>query len=164
MLGLDSFKLSLPDILVFIMPKIILENAGIEVTTASTVVGEIYGKIIEKNQTIITDEVNWESIDGKKISNYDYYTKKLFFNKTDTLNCKNGCYLLIKLKFKDIGENLKEKANFPLTIIVTLTNKDILNLTPIKFNFDDYVVGYLFNNNSELYEIIVPDNSTDNTI
>ena len=83
--------------------------------------GEIYGKIIKKNQNQIIDinnEVNWESINGKKISNYDFYTKKIYFNKNDTLNCNFGCYLLINIKMKDIGEIQNGATTiFPISII-----------------------------------------------
>ena len=43
--------------------------------------------------------------------------------------------------------------------MVALANKNNLNLIPIKFDYNDYIVGYLYNNNSELYEMIIPYNS-----
>ena len=65
--------------------------------------GEIYAKIVPKNEIIINDEVKWESINGKLISNYDFYTKKLLFKKEDTLICNNSCYLLFNLKVENIA-------------------------------------------------------------
>ena len=42
--------------------------------------------------------------------------------------------------------------------MATLTNKNNLNLIPIKFDYNDYIVGYLINNYSELYEYNIPYN------
>ena len=49
----------------YIEPKTILENAGVEVTTASTVVGEIYGKIKIKAQSqMLAKDIKVEDFDG----------------------------------------------------------------------------------------------------
>lgn len=49
----------------YIEPKIILEQAGVEVTTASTVVGEIYGKIkIKANSQILVKDISVKNFDG----------------------------------------------------------------------------------------------------
>ena len=49
----------------YIEPKTILEQAGIEVTTASTVTGEIYGKIKIKAQSqMLAKDINVEDFDG----------------------------------------------------------------------------------------------------
>ena len=49
----------------YIEPKNILEKAGIEVTTASTVVGEIYGKIKIKAQSqMLVKDINVKNFDG----------------------------------------------------------------------------------------------------
>ena len=120
--------------------------------------GEIYGKLISKkqNQIIMNNEVYWEKINGKIISKYDFYMKKLLFSKEDTSNCTDGCYLLISIKIQDIHEMLKETELFPISIMTTLINDNILNLSTIKFDFNDYIIGYLHNNNSELYEFNIP--------
>lgn len=49
----------------YIEPKNILEKAGVEVTTASTVVGEIYGKIKIKAQSqMLVKDIKVEDFDG----------------------------------------------------------------------------------------------------
>lgn len=49
----------------YIEPKIILENAGVEVTTASTVVGDIFGKIKIKAQSqMLVKDIRVEDFDG----------------------------------------------------------------------------------------------------
>lgn len=49
----------------YIEPKTILENDGIEVITASTVVGEIYGKIKMKAQSqMLAKDIKVEDFDG----------------------------------------------------------------------------------------------------
>ena len=49
----------------YIEPKTILEAAGVEVTTASTVVGEIYGKIKIKAQSqMLAKDIKVEDFDG----------------------------------------------------------------------------------------------------
>ena len=49
----------------YIEPKTILESAGIEVTTASTVVGEIYGKIKIKAQSqMLAKDIKVDDFDG----------------------------------------------------------------------------------------------------
>ncbi len=49
----------------YIEPKTILEAAGIEVTTASTVIGEIYGKIKIKAQSqMLAKDIKVENFDG----------------------------------------------------------------------------------------------------
>ena len=49
----------------YIEPKTILEDAGIEVTTASTVVGEIYGKIKIKAQSqMLAKDIKVDDFDG----------------------------------------------------------------------------------------------------
>ena len=49
----------------YIEPKTILEAAGIEITTASTVVGEIYGKIKIKAQSqMLAKDIKVDDFDG----------------------------------------------------------------------------------------------------
>ena len=65
----------------FLYTDIEKEDEGYIMVDFFKVKGEIYGKIIEKNKTIITDEVNWESIDGKIISNLIIIQKNYFLIK-----------------------------------------------------------------------------------
>ena len=76
--------------------------------------------------------------------------------KEDTSICNNGCYLLINIKVHDLDEIIENINFFSITIMATLTNKNNLNLIPIKFDYNDYIVGYLINDYSELYEYNIP--------
>ena len=128
---------------------------------------EIKAKIIEINNNLdLSEEVNWESINSEnELSNYDYYTKKLFFKKKDTIKCQNGCYLLINIKSPMIKDAMSEINYFTFTVLVSLTKRNISNSIKIKSDFDRNIIGTLFNSNYndkkmfELYEYYIPYNA-----
>ena len=107
--GIIKNDLLIPNNSSFFYTDIGKEDEGYIMIDFLKMKGEIYGKIIKINETIINSEVDWESINGTIISNYDIYTKKLIFKRKDTSICTDGCYLLLKVKLKDIHEIYKEK-------------------------------------------------------
>ena len=63
--------------------------------------GNIYGKIVEKNQREESTDADWRGFHFPKEKYLDYnsYLKKLIINETNTNFCENGCYLLITIQY-----------------------------------------------------------------
>ena len=130
---------------------------------------EIKGIIVQTNEIKLKGEIDWISLENeKKILDYDFYTKKLFFTKDDTSNCEEGCYLLINVEapiIVNIDDILNEKDFLPITYMASLTNKEISKTPKIRIDADEYIIGSLFNNNYEgqymyeLYELNIPYNA-----
>ena len=125
--------------------------------------GEIKGKIVERKDININEEVKWDSINnGKDILNYDFYSKKLFFTRKDTSTCENGCYLLISIKAPVIKGMEKEMNYFPIYVMASVITKNIYDSIKIRIDPDQYIFGTLHKNNFEdekmfeLYELNIP--------
>ena len=89
---------------------------------------------------------------------YEFYNKRITFNKADTSKCEKGCYLLIAIKSSVKGHLEGEFKNFLFSTIVSLTQSGSLKEkgTIIEIEPEEYVIGSLSNkdkiNNKDMYE------------
>ena len=68
--------------------------------------GYIYGKVVKKNQSTSDQEYNFRGIyrmpsieweDSLPVESIDKYTQKLIISNEDTIDCIEGCYLLLSI-------------------------------------------------------------------
>ena len=80
--------------------------------------GELYGKIIEKNEQDLTDISIYPSTSSEEpLLEYNQHYLRLKYNYTDTLNCFNGCYLLITYKqYKSEQQENDKSMTYPFKI------------------------------------------------
>ena len=110
--------------------------------------GNVYGRIVEKNineasgwmNHIILPDENSNRLD------YNYFSKKIYYDQFQTKKCKMGCYLIIKVvpNFSDNYYKSEEIA-YPITLSV-YSSKDSASITQDNLNvvdipLNEYIVG-----------------------
>ena len=111
--------------------------------------GNVYSRIVQKNKN---EGEGWmkKYILPNKNNNqlkYDYYTKKIYFNLENTINCDYGCYLFVKIEPNFLDEYYKsENIGYPISLYInsfdatgsTIT-QDLIN--PIDIPINEYIIG-----------------------
>ena len=132
--------------------------------------GNLWGKIVRKDQTNIDEEANWR---GKyRMPSEDWeddlvnqYTKKLEIKTDDTQDCIEGCYLLLSIQISQIGEYAPDSKFYPFSIITNIgQNKPAYTDIPkIIIQANEYIVGNIEISENEriaqFYEIYLPHDS-----
>ena len=132
--------------------------------------GNLWGKIVRKDQTFIDEEANWR---GKyRMPSEDWeddlvnqYTKKLEIKSEDTQDCIEGCYLLLSIQISQIGEYAPDSKFYPFSIITSISqnNRAYTDIPKIIIQVNEYIVGNVeISENeriSQFYEIYLPHNS-----
>ena len=129
--------------------------------------GKIYGRIVRKdldegegwmNKIILPDENN-------NNVNYNYYTRNIYYGPTETNDCQDGCYLLLKIEpnFSD-GYYKSDKIAYPITLSIKSGNSD--SITPsqddkpvISIPLNEFIVGnaVIYGDEFEIfYSLIIP--------
>ena len=132
--------------------------------------GNLWGKIVRKDQSQIDEEANWR---GKyRMPSEDWeddlvnqYTKKLEIKNEDTQDCIEGCYLLLSIQISQIGEYAPDSKFYPFSIITSISqnNRAYTDIPKIIIQANEYIVGNIeISENeriSQFYEIYLPHNS-----
>ena len=92
------------------------------------------------------------------------YAKKLIINSQDTMDCVNGCYLLISIQNYQLGDYVDDNIFSPFLIITKIIHS---NNAPQKIviHVDEIIIGNvdvsLTSNKiiNELYELLLPQDS-----
>ena len=133
--------------------------------------GYIWAKVVRKDQTSVDKEANWRGIyrlpspDWEDSIQYNKYTKKLTVNPEDTIDCIEGCYLLISIKLWEIGEYIDDYKFYPFSILTKMSPKKIeyIDIPKIVIEIDEFIIGNvdlaLNERISEFFEIWLPNNS-----
>ena len=127
--------------------------------------GNIWGKVVRKNQTLPEEEANWKGMyrmpseDWEDSLPYNKYIKKLIISSENTQDCIEGCYLLLSIQISQIGEYIDDYKCYPFTIIAR--NIPLNNEIPkVSIKINEYIVGNVdvSQNNiiSQLYEVWLP--------
>ena len=126
--------------------------------------GILYGKIVKKSE-ISKDELNNISIYPKEYINetntyieYNQHSLQLKYNFENTLNCYDGCYLLITYEQKKSNENFP-LIGYEFTILSRTWNYTDYTSQIIDIPYNEYIIG-LFEKGSishHYYAISIPD-------
>ena len=111
--------------------------------------GNIWAKVVRKDQTSADEEANWRGIyrmpssDWEDSLPFDGYTKKLTVNPEDTEDCIEGCYLLISVQISQIGEYVEDYKFYPFSIITRITpsNRAYTDIQKVVIQVDEFVIG-----------------------
>ena len=124
--------------------------------------GELHAKIIHKNEINEEDLNNPEKYPNETENNlvYNPHSLQLKYNNQNTINCSDGCYILITYEQK------LSKGNFPLigyefTILSRIWNYSDYNPQIIDLPFNEYIIG-VFEKESithHYYSISIPDDT-----
>ena len=123
--------------------------------------GYIWGRIVRKDQTSIDEEANWRGIyrmpskEWEDSLPFNGYTKKLFVNPEDTVDCIEGCYLLISIQVSQIGEYVEDYKFYPFSIITRITpsNRAYTDIPKVVIQVDEFVIGNVdVSDNERIYE------------
>ena len=130
--------------------------------------GYVWGKIVRKDQIISDEEANWRGIyrmpseDWKDSLPYDIYNNKLIISKEDTIDCIDGCYLLLSIQVSQFMEYINNDNFYPFSIIVKISpnNYAYRDIPKISIKLDEYIVGNADLSENEriyqFYEIWLP--------
>ena len=134
--------------------------------------GEVFAKVVRKDQTNADEEANWRDIYRMPSSEwgdslpYNNYLKKLILNTEDTGDCNEGCYLLVTIQLAQTDTYIEDYRFFPFSIItrVTPANRAYTDIPKVVIQCDEYIVGNVdVSENSEriyqFYEIWLPHDS-----
>ena len=136
--------------------------------------GEVYGHIVPMNT--IKREPNYEwmnlyrlpSNEYKEDSlNYNPYLKKYEIKLEDTLNCDEGCYLILGIIISQIGEWAEDWKFYPFSIITRITPNNLDEVQKVVIQVDEFIIGNVevskFNNKkiSQVYEVWLPHDTSD---
>ena len=133
--------------------------------------GDVWGKIVRKDQTFIEEEANWRGIyrmpskEWEDSLEYNKYIKKLIIRTENTADCIEGCYLLISLKISEIGEYVDDSKFYPFSILIKISqnNRAYTDIPKIVLQVDEYIIGNIdISNNeriSQFYEVWLPHDS-----
>ena len=126
--------------------------------------GKIFGKIVRKYTTEIEEEANWKGIyrlpspDWEDGFMYDPFTKKFIVDPEYSIDCIEGCYLLLSIQISQIGEYIDDSVFYPFSITTQIGySRSYLEIPIINIKLDEFIVGNvnLAENEliSEFYEI-----------
>ena len=133
--------------------------------------GDIWGKIVRKDQTSIDEEANWRGIyrmpsrDWEDSLEYNKYIKKLIIRTEDTSDCIEGCYLLLSIKVSEIGEYVDDSRFYPFSILAKISpnNRAYTDIPKVVIQVDEYIIGNVDISSSErisqFYEVWLPHDS-----
>ena len=123
--------------------------------------GNIWGKIVRKDQTSADEEANWRGIyrmpseDWEDSLPYDKYLKKLIIEPEQTVDCIEGCYLLLSIQISQIGEYVDDSKFYPFSIITRITpsNRAYTDIPKVVIQADEFVVGNVdISENERIYD------------
>ena len=123
--------------------------------------GNIWAKVVRKDQTTPDEEANWRGIyrmpsaDWEDSLPYDAYTKKLTVNPEKTEDCIEGCYLLISVQVSQIGEYVEDDKFYPFSILTRITpnNRAYTDIPKVVIQADEFVIGSVdVAENERIYE------------
>ena len=134
--------------------------------------GDLWGKIVRKDQTSPEEEANWRGIyrmpseDWEDSLEYNRYIKKLLIRTEDTVDCIEGCYLLISIRVSQIGEYVDDSKFYPFSILTRITqnNRAYTDIPKVVIQVDEYIIGNVdISTNDriyEFYEVWLPHDAT----
>ncbi len=123
--------------------------------------GNIWGKIVRKDQSESDEEANWRGIyrmpseDWEDSLEYNKYIKKLLIRAEDTQDCIEGCYLLMSIQISQIGEYVDESKFYPFLILTRITpnNRAYTDIPKVVIQVDEYIIGNVdLAENERIYE------------
>ena len=123
--------------------------------------GNIWAKVVRKDQTTPDEEANWRGIyrmpsaDWEDSLPYDAYTKKLTVNPEETADCIEGCYLLISVQVSQIGEYVEDDKFYPFSILTRITpnNRAYTDIPKVVIQADEFIIGSVdVADNERIYE------------
>ena len=123
--------------------------------------GNIWAKVVRKDQTSADEEANWRGIyrmpsaDWEDSLPYDAYTKKLTVNPEKTADCIEGCYLLISVQVSQIGEYVEDDKFYPFSILTRITpnNRAYTDIPKVVIQVDEFIIGSVdVADNERIYE------------
>ena len=134
--------------------------------------GNVWGKVVRKDQTIPEEEANWRGIyrmpseDWEDSLPFNRYTKQFEMNLEDTQDCIEGCYLLLSIQVSQIGEYVNDYKFYPFSIIakVTPNTQAYTDIPKVVIQVNEYIVGNVEVSENErisqFYEVWLPHDST----
>ena len=123
--------------------------------------GNIWGRVVRKDQTSVDEEANWRGIyrmpseDWEDSLPIDKYTKKLLVSTEDTADCIEGCYLLLSVQVSQIGEYVEDYKFYPFSILTRITpnNKAYTDIPKVVIQVDEFIIGSVeVATNERIYE------------
>ena len=130
--------------------------------------GDMWGKIVRKDQSNVDEEANWRGIyrmpseDWEDSLEYNKYIKKLLVRSEDTQDCIEGCYLLLSIRVSQIGEYVEDSKFYPFSILTRITpnNRAYTDIPKVVIQVDEYIIGNVDVSTTdriyEFYEIWLP--------
>ena len=132
--------------------------------------GEVYGRIVKKDTPDTSEEIEWMEmyrlpgdewdVDSK---NYNKYIKKFHIDIDDTIDCVNGCYLILGIIISQIGEYAEDWKFYPFSIITEISQSTFgedAELQIITIQVDEFIIGNVnIAKNvriSQLYQVWLP--------
>ena len=127
---------------------------------------ELYTKIVTKDEINYTDIYNSSIYPKKKVNdidstfiNYNPHYLKLIYTYKDTINCSNGCYILITYNQKQTIPDFPN-IGYEFTLLSRSWNFSDYNPQIIDIPFNEYLLGF-FEINSintyHYYSIVIPE-------
>ena len=123
--------------------------------------GNIWAKVVRKDQTSADEEANWRGIyrmPSKEWGDslpFNAYTKKMQINPEDTQDCIEGCYLLISIQVSQIGEYVEDSKFYPFSILTRITpnNRAYTDIPKVVIQVDEFIIGNVdVSENERIYE------------
>ena len=133
--------------------------------------GNVWAKIVRKDQTQKDEESNWRGIyrmpseDWEDSYLHNLYTKKIQFGVEHTQDCIEGCYLLLSIRISQIGEYVENYKFYPFSIITRITpnNYAYTDIPKVHIQVDEYIIGNVDVSENErifqFYEVWLPHDS-----
>ena len=133
--------------------------------------GNVWGKIVRKDQTSVDQEANWRGIyrmpseEWEDSLPYNGYTKKFEIGVEDTQDCIEGCYLLLSIRVSQIGDYVNDYKFYPFTIITRINpnNHAYTDIPKVVIQTEEYIVGNVDLSQNEriyqFYEVWLPHDS-----
>ena len=133
--------------------------------------GNVWGKIVRKDQTAVDPEANWRGIyrmpseEWEDSLPYNGYTKKFEIGVEDTQDCIEGCYLLLSIQVSQIGDYVNDYKFYPFTIITRINpnNHAYTDIPKVVIQTEEYIVGNVDISENEriyqFYEVWLPHDS-----
>ena len=130
--------------------------------------GNVWAKIVRKDQTQKDEEANWRGIyrmpseDWEDSYLHNLYTKKIQFGVEHTQDCIEGCYLLLSIRISQIGEYVENYKFYPFSIITRITpnNYAYTDIPKVRIQVGEYIIGNVDVSNNErifqFYEVWLP--------
>ncbi len=133
--------------------------------------GNVWGKVVRKDQTNADLEPNWRGIyrmpsaDWEDSLPFNGYTKKFEVGIEQTQDCIEGCYLLLSIQISQIGDYVGDYKFYPFSIIsrITPNNYAYTDIPKVVIQVDEFIIGNVDISENEriyqFYEIWIPHDS-----